>query len=149
VRDHDAPCEVQARRPPPVGQEARAQGERVVADDEPPSALGEGEVLAPDPVPDGLERLALEPVALAAIVPKLERACALDYGGEEPAGADGGELLRIADKDRLPLRPLDEGEDAGEDARLRRPRLVDDEGASARETALLLGLEQEAVEGSA
>lgn len=107
------------------------------------------EALASDPAADGLERLALEPVALAAVLPERERPFALDDGGEEPARADGGELVRVADENRLPLRPLDEGEDAGEDARLRHPRLVDDEYAVARESGGPLGLEQEAVEGRA
>jgi hypothetical protein len=149
VGDHDAPRQVQARCSPPVGEEARAQGERIGGDDESPSVLGEGEILASDPAADGLERLPLEPVALAAVVRKLELALALDDGGEEPARADGGELLRVADEDRLPLRLLDEGEDAGEDARLRHPRLVDDEHAPPRETVVPLGVEQEAVEGGA
>src|SRR6266545_2256535 len=61
------------------------------------------------------------------------------------AGSCCGSPTRVA----FPLRLLDEGEDAREDARLRHPRLVDDQDASTRETAAPLGLEQEPVEGRA
>ena len=116
--EHDVPGEVVARVLPPVGEQACARGDRALGDDEPLALLGVGEVVAADAGADARERLAFELVALAAVLGQLDRALALDDAGEEPARADGWELVRVADQDRLPVRLLDELEHRREDARL-------------------------------
>ena len=70
-------------------------------------------------------------VALAAVLAELDRAVTFDDAGEEAAGADGGELVRVADQDVFPLRLLDAFEQRREDARLGHAGLVDDEHGSA------------------
>ena len=105
---------------PPVGEETRSRLQRAGADDEPLVSLGEGEVLAPEPAADGLERASFELVPLAAVLPQLDRAVVLDDGGEETARPHGRELVRVAEEDRLPARLLDEGR-AGSEDRASRP----------------------------
>src|SRR5581483_3392445 len=106
-RDHYIAGEGVACSGPPVGEQPRAGGERTLRDDEPLALLGEGEVVAAEPAPDGGERFPLEGIVLAAVVAQLDGAVALDEAGEEAAGADGGELLRVADQHDLAARLLD------------------------------------------
>ena len=117
---------------PPVGEQARPRRDGALGDDEPLALLGVGEVVAADAGADARERVAFELVVLAAVLGQHDGALALDDAGEEPARADGGELVRVADQDRLPVRLLDEVEHGREDARLGHAGLVDDEHASRR-----------------
>ena len=87
---------------PPVGKETRPRGYGTLGDDEPLALLGVGEVVAADAGADASERFAFELVSLTPVLAEDDGAFALDDAGEEAAGADGGELLRIADQDRLP-----------------------------------------------
>ena len=128
--EHDVAGEVVAGVLPPVGEQAGARRDRALGDDEPLALLGVGEVVAADAGADARERVAFELVALAAVLGQHDGAVALDDAGEEPARADGGELVRVADQDRLPVRLLDEVEHGREDARLGHAGLVDDEHAS-------------------
>ena len=123
-REHDVAGEVVAGVLPPVGEQARSRRDGALGDDEPLALLGVGEVVAADAGADARERVALELVALAAVLGQHDGAFALDDAGEEPAGADGGELVRVADQDRLPVRLLDELEHAarGRASRPCRPR---------------------------
>ncbi len=130
------PAEVVAGVRPPVGEQARSRRHGALGDDEPLALLGEGEVVA-------AERRARTRASASRSSSsrwrrfslELDRAVALDDAGEETAGADGGELVRVADQDDLAVRLLDPLEHSGEDASLGHAGLVDDEHA-AREADL-------------
>ena len=79
---------------------------------------------------------------LAAVLGELDSAVTLDDAREETTGADSGQLVRIADQQRLPVRLLDPLEQRPEDPGLGHAGLVDDEQAALGQ----LGLE-EPVEG--
>ena len=111
-----------------------------VGDDEPFALLGVGEVVAADAGADASERVAFELVVLAAVLAQLDGAVSFDDAGEEAACADGGELVRVADQDRLAAGPFDQLEHGGEDACLGHAGLIDDEHAARREPAPLRGL---------
>ena len=65
---------------------------------------------------------------------------------KQPAGADGGELVRVADQDRLAAGLLDELEHGREDARLGHAGLVDDEHGAGREASVGARLVEQPVE---
>ena len=140
------PGKVVAGVRPPVGKETRPRGHGALGDDEPLALLGVGEVVAADAGADASERFAFELVSLAPVLAEDDGAFALDDAGEEAAGADGRELLRIADQDRLPLRLLDQLEHRREHARLRHRGLVDDEHGRVRQAALAAGVLEQPVE---
>ena len=85
-----------------------------------------------------VERVAFDRMELAAIVEEFERAESFAQGGVKAAGADGGQLGRVADQDSLPFRSVDEFEHGYEYARLRHSRLVEDcESARTRSAVVL------------
>jgi hypothetical protein len=131
--EHDVAGEVVTRLLPPVGEHSRAGGDRTFGDDETLALLGEGEVVAPDSTPDAGKSVALEIVALPAVLGQDDGAFPLDDPGEQPACPDGWKLVRIADEDRLSVRLFDQFENGGEDTRLRHARLVDDEDGAGRQ----------------
>ena len=144
--EHDVAGEVVAGVLPPVGEQACARGDRALGDDESLALLGVGEVVAADSGPDASERVALELVVLAAVLGQHDGAVALDDAGEEAARADRGELVRVADQDRLAARLLDELEHGREDARLGHAGLVDDEHRAGRQAAAGARLVEQPVE---
>ena len=144
--EHDVAGEVVACMRPPVGEQARARGHRALGDDEPLALLGVSEVVAADACADTSESVPFELVALAAVLAEDDGAFALDDPGEEAAGADGRQLVRIADQDRLPLRLLDELEHGREHASLRHAGLVDDEHGPMRQSSLAAGMLEQSVQ---
>ena len=88
--DHDAARKIVARRSPPVGEQTRARLDGVLGDHEPFTPLGEGEVVAAEAAADRGERVALEPVALAAVLDQLDRPEALHDACEEPPAPTAG-----------------------------------------------------------
>ena len=122
--EHDVAGQVVAGVLPPVGEQPRPGRDGAVGDDEPLALLGVGEVVAADAGADASERVAFELVVLAAVLGQLDRAVAFDDAGEEAACADGGELVRVADQDRLAAGSFDQVEHRvrGRGSRPCRPR---------------------------
>ncbi len=149
VGEHHVAGEVVLGGLPPVLEQPLLGGGRVVVDVEAAAPGGVGEVGLGVAAAQLASASPFERVALAAVLGELDRAEPFAEGGEEPAGADRRQLLRVADQERLPLRPLDELEQRREHPRLGHAGLVDDEHAAARETALALGVEQQPVQGAA
>lgn len=62
----------------------------------------------------------------------------LDDGGEEAARTNGGQLARVAEEHRLPLRLLHERKQRGEHTRVRHPSLIDNKHRAARKASTVL-----------
>ena len=148
VGEHDRAGEVVLGGLPPVGEQPLLGDCWLLFDVEAAAAGGVGEVGLGVAVAEVLECVAFERVVLAAVLGEVDRAEPVAEGGEEAAGADGGQLLRVADQDRLPLGLLDEVEQRRQHARLGHAGLVDDQHAAVRQAALGLGVEQEPVHGA-
>ena len=131
---------------PPIGEQTRAGRDLIVGDDKPLAQLGVGEVVATDAGTNACECVLLEWVVLAAVLAEDDGAFALDDAGEQAASTYRGELVGIADQDRLPFRLLDELEQRGERSRLGHRGLIDNQHTTEWEAALIAGQFEQSVQ---
>ena len=82
------------------------------------------------PVAEAFERRALPGVVLAAVLGELDRLQPGGESGEQAAGGDRGQLVRIADEHELAASVIDVAEQPGCVARAEQAGLVDDEHRS-------------------
>jgi hypothetical protein len=143
--EHDRPVEVAARPLPPVLEQAPLRERRVVDDLQPSSCGRVREVRLRVTVAEARERDLLAEVVLAAVLRQVGRAEPLAERRVEAAGANGGELLRVADQDRLAVRVVGQAEERLEHAGVGHPGFVDNENAVLRQAAFAPRVEQEAV----
>lgn len=149
VGEHHAAARVVPGDLPPVFEQALLGDGRVVGDLETSGAGGVSEVRLGVAGTQPRERLPFEEIPLAAVFGEADRTEMLAEGGVEATGADGRQLVGIADQDHLSFRPLDELKYRSEHAGLGHAGLVDDQDAAAGKAAITLGVEQESVQRAA
>jgi hypothetical protein len=96
--DHHIAGDVLTRGAPPVGEQSGSRRERVVRDEQAIALVGEGEVIAAEPVSHRGESLALEFIVLTAVLRLFDRSLPFDDAREETTGANSGQLVWIADQ---------------------------------------------------
>ena len=149
VSEHHDLAEVAlARRAPPVGEQSLFRLHRVIGDEQATLASGVSEVFLCVTGAQPGQRVALGRLVLAAVLGEAHRAELITEGRVEPTRADGGELSRVPDQDRLAAGLLHEAKDRSEHPRLGHPCLVDHQHAPARQATRATGLAQQGVEGS-
>ena len=132
---------------PPVGDQERLRvGRRVADGDAAVVAVGvEGERRVA--VAELLECFAFPFLVLASVVAEFDRGLPRDESGEQSAGCDLGELLRVADEHDLGAASVDLVEDGGEVAGAGGAGFVDDEHGAVVESAGFVVVDGDAESG--
>jgi hypothetical protein len=120
VGEHHVAARAAACFPPPVGQQPLLRRGRVLVDRETAAPSGEGEVRLRVTVTRAGECLAFERVELAAVAGECDHVEPIAERVMEAAGADRGQLGRVANHEPFPLGPAD-GVEEGCEQRASRP----------------------------